>query len=201
MGLVDELRLNIGAGATYIPDFRNIDIDPRAEIQVDLGREQLPFEDSSVSLIFSHHTLEHVDDYLFALGEMHRVLEHDGTLLLGLPYVTLTEYNLVNPYHRRNFSEHSFAFFDPDLLKGSAVERNAILLRRAFLRFEYMPGFGRLPEQARVWCRRHLLNVVRSFDIGLAALKELARPVRTGQEREAEMRRLFDYCLAHRRKY
>ncbi len=201
MAPVDELRLNIGAGATYIPGFRNIDIHPRAEIQVDLGREQLPFQDNSVSLIFSHHTLEHVDDYLFALGEMHRVLQHDGTLLLGLPYVTLTEYNLVNPYHRHNFSEHSFAFFDPDLLKGSAVERNGILFRRAFLRFEYMPGFGRLPEPVRVWCRRHLLNVVRSFDIGLAALKEQARPVRTADEREAEMRRLFDDCLAQRRRY
>jgi SAM-dependent methyltransferase len=198
---VDELRLNIGAGATYLPGFRNIDIDPRAEIQVDLGRELLPFEDDSVSLIFSYHTLEHVGDYLFALGEMHRVLVHDGTLLLGLPYVTLTEYNLVNPYHRHNFSEHSFDFFDPDLLKGSAVESNAILLRRAFLRFQYMSGFERLPERARVWCRRHLLNTVRSFDVGLAAIKEQARPVRTGQERELEMRRLFDECLADRRTY
>ena len=35
----------------------------------------------------------------------------------------------------------------------------------------------------------------------VAAIKEQARPVRTGREREAEMRRLFDDCLANRRSY
>src|SRR5437016_5004624 len=109
---MDDLRLNIGAGTTYIPGFKNIDIDSKAEIQLDLSKDRLPFDDDSVSLVFSYHTLEHVSEYLFALGEIHRVLGHNGALLLGLPYVSLTEYNLINPYHLRNFNEHSFAFFD-----------------------------------------------------------------------------------------
>ena len=41
------------------------------------------------------------------------MLVHDGVLLLSLPYVTLTENHMVNPFHHHNFSEHSFDFFDP----------------------------------------------------------------------------------------
>ena len=87
---------------------------------MDLGRDKLPFENDTVDLIFSYHTLEHIPDYLFALSEIHRVLKHGGLFLVGLPYVTLTEYHLVNPYHLHNFNEFSFDFFDAKRLKGSA---------------------------------------------------------------------------------
>jgi SAM-dependent methyltransferase len=196
------IRLNIGAGQTHIPGFCNIDLDPRAEIQLDLSVDRLPFDDGSVDLIFSYHTLEHVPDHLFALGEMHRVLKHDGTLLLGLPYVTLTEFNLVNPYHLHNFSEHSFDFFDPELLKGSADEQNGILFRRAWVRFHYLNRLTRLvPEPLRRWQRRHMLNIVRMFDVGAVALKNGSSAVDVGPARQREMQETFDECLRSRRRY
>src|SRR4051794_35048583 len=92
-----QIALNIGSSQTYIPGFTNIDISTKADISLDLSKDRLPFEDSSVDLIFSYHTLEHVPDYLFSLSEIHRVLKHRGRFLLGVPYVTLTEYNLINP--------------------------------------------------------------------------------------------------------
>ncbi len=193
-----EIRVNIGAGQTYLPGFVNVDISSRADISVDLGREPLPFPDNSVSLIFSYHTLEHIDDYLFALSEIHRVLRHGGRLLLGLPYVTLTEYHLVNPYHRHNFNEYSFDFFDPDSLKNSAAETNAIRFSHVYHRFHYMGGFKYLPSPLRSWCRRHLFNVVREIEFGLAAVKtDEALPIVERVEWEAE----FQACLAKRRQY
>ena len=103
-----EIRLNVGAGETFIPGFTNVDIVPWADVTLDLNVDKLPFEDNSVDLVFTYHCLEHLDNYLFALGELHRVLKHCGRLLVGVPYVTLTQYNLVNPYHRQNFNEYSF---------------------------------------------------------------------------------------------
>jgi predicted SAM-dependent methyltransferase len=122
------LCLNIGAGRTYIPNFVNVDIDPKADVCVDLSKDRLPFEDNSVDLIFSYHAMEHIPDYLFALSEIYRVLKHGGRFLVGLPYVSLTEYHLVNPYHLHNFNEYSFDFFDPEKLKGSAAEQNSIFI-------------------------------------------------------------------------
>ncbi|HTU79319.1 MAG TPA: methyltransferase domain-containing protein [Solirubrobacteraceae bacterium] len=180
-------QLNIGAGHTYIPGFVNIDISERADVTLDLSIDRLPFADDSVSTIISVWTLEHIPNYLFALSELHRVLRHDGALLLKLPYVTLTESHLINPYHLHNFSERSFDFFDPLRLKGSAAEEQEIAFRKAFVNYTYMGYFGALPAAMRVWARRHLLNVVRQFDIGLVALKDPERPVDVGPARAREL--------------
>ncbi|HEX5223502.1 MAG TPA: methyltransferase domain-containing protein [Solirubrobacteraceae bacterium] len=187
--MADPVQLNLGAAKTFIPGFVNIDIHERAEVSLDLGTERLPFDSDSVSTVVSHHTLEHVPDYLFALSEIHRVLEHDGVLLLSLPYATLTEHHMVNPYHHHNFNEHSFDFFDPDALQGSAAEDGELSFRRVLVRFTYMGAFGILPRPLRRWSRRHLLNVVRQFDIALVAIKDPARPVETGPERARELER------------
>jgi len=198
---MNELRLNIGAGHTYIPGFTNVDVSDQAEIQVDLGRESLPFETDSVDLVFSYHTLEHIDDYLFALGEIHRVLRNGGRFLLGVPYVTLTEYNLINPYHRQNFNEYSFDFFNPARLKGTAAEKNPILFRKIFHRFHYIGAFHLVPPPFRSWCRRHLFNVVRKIDFGLIAIKQPDPPTPQGPELRDEMMREFRACFEARQPY
>ena len=166
------IKLNIGAGHTYIPGFINIDISERADLALDLNKESLPFENNSVDLVFSYHTLEHIEKYLFALSEIYRVLKHGGVFLLGVPYVTLTEYHLVNPYHRQNFNEFSFDFFDPIKLKGSASEENSILFTKVCHRFHYIRFFNLVPFPIRGWCRRHLFNVVRKIDFCLIAVKD-----------------------------
>ena len=193
-----EIRLNIGAGQTFIPGYINIDISKKADIALDLGKDSLPFEDDSVDLIFSYQTFEHIPDYFFVLSEIHRVLKHGGCFLVGLPYVTLTEYHLVNPYHLHNFNEFSFDFFDVKL-KGSAAEENPILFSKVFHRFHYIGVFKLFPPPFRSWFRRHLFNVVREIDFGLIAIKcpDNAIPLNCKQT----MTRQFDDCLCSRVAY
>lgn len=197
----EPLKLNIGAGKTYIPGFVNIDIDEKADVALDLGTDPLPFPDDSVEEVVSRHTLEHVSDYLFALGEIYRVMRHDGELLLSLPYVTRTEHHLVNPYHLHNFSELSFDFFDPGALKGSAAEESETTFRKAFVRFTYNGYFGLAPRPLRVWARKHLFNVVLQFDIGLVAIKDPSRPVDVGPARARAMEARLDELRWARRHY
>jgi SAM-dependent methyltransferase len=198
MEVAGKICLNVGAGKTYIPGFRNIDLSERAEISLDIGKEKLPFDDNCVDLVFSYHTLEHVADYLLALSELHRVLKHGGALLVGVPYVTLTTYHLVNPFHLHNFNEHSFDFFDSKKLKGSAAEDSHIQFRKHFHRFHYIAAFRRLPEPLRSWCRRHLFNVVRAIDFGLIAVKNPLEPTHVDKR---ELTKLFDDCLRARVAY
>jgi SAM-dependent methyltransferase len=192
---MEGIKLNLGASKTRIPGFVNIDISDRADVSLDLGRDRLPFETNSVDLVFSYHTLEHVSDYLFALSEIHRVLKHGGSFLVGVPYLTLTKYNLVNPYHRHHFNEFSFDFFDPSLMKGSAGETDSILFQKVFYRFHYTRWFSDLPVPWQNWCRRHLLNVVRKIDFGLLAVKDPTRPPTAS---EPILVAEFDDCLARR---
>ncbi len=201
MKVTNEIKLNIGAGRTYIPGFKNIDISGKADVTLDLGKDKLPFEDNSIDLVFSYHTLEHIPDYLFALSEIHRVLRHGGHFLVGLPYVTLSEVHLVNPYHFHNFNEFSFDFFDVEKMKGSAAEENPILFRKIFHRFHYIGIFSLLPPPFRLWCRRHLFNVVRKIDYGLLAIKEPADAVSVSSCDKQNLERQFDECLNSRIAY
>lgn len=190
------MKVNIGAGRTYVPGFVNVDIVPWADVSVDLESEPLPFEDGSVQLIFSGSTLEHLSNYLGVMAELHRVLVDGGWLLLSLPYLTLTEYNLVNPYHKhRGFTEHSFAFFDPKRLKGSAVERGHVVFSEVFHRFHYLPEFEDEPESVREWSRRHLFNVVQTIDFGLV------KGARSDEVNAEQMREEMNRVMCSRVRY
>jgi len=197
MNQTTHLRLNIGAGQSYIPGYQNIDISQRADITLDLGKDKLPFDNDSVDLVFSYHTLEHVSNYVFALSEIHRVLKHGGHFLVGLPYVTSTEFHLVNPYHLHNFNEYSFDFFD--YMKGSAAEENPILFKKVFHRFHYRRPFKLMPSPLQTVCRRHLLNVVRKIDFGLIAVKDPNDAAFSDDKKMLEQQ--FDACMSSRLHY
>ncbi len=79
----NRVQVNIDAGLATIPDFINIDVSGKGELNLDVGKEKLPFDDDSVDLIFSYHALEHVPDYLSAVSEIHRVLKHGEHLKGG----------------------------------------------------------------------------------------------------------------------
>ncbi|MDB2643649.1 class I SAM-dependent methyltransferase [Luminiphilus sp.] len=166
--LADLVFVNIGAGITRIDGAVNIDISPKADVSLTLGVDPLPFDDESVDLIYSDHTIEHVENYLSLMGEISRVLKKGGCLLVGVPYVTLTKYHLVNPYHLHNFNEYSFDFFDPTKLRGSAAEDQAIDLRRLNHCYGYLGVFRFIPIFRSIF-RHYLFNIVR--DIKFAVVK------------------------------
>jgi SAM-dependent methyltransferase len=191
-----DLRLHIGSGRTRLPGFINIDVIDDSDMRCDLDRERLPFADNSVDCIFSYHALEHFDNYLFVLGEFWRVLRHKGRMLIGVPYVTLTEYNLVNPYHKNHFSEYSFDFFDPDKLKGSANENNPIIFKKIWHRFHYLPEYKSCSEDELAYARRHLFNVVQKIDFGIYAIKPPATSIKFETDAEETLRAEFDAYLS-----
>ena len=136
----------------------------------------------------SHHTLEHVPDYLFALGEIHqRARATTASCCCPFPTRRSPSTTSINPYHHHNFTERSFDFFDPLLLKGSAAEDGDTAFGRWLVRFTYMGAFGVLPRPLRAGSRRHLLNVVRQFDVALVAIKDPDRPVDVGPARAREL--------------
>ena len=66
-------------------ELKIVKTDLHAERGVDLLSDvaQLPFADQSVSLIWCHHVLEQVPDDQAAMGELLRVLEADGELIIS----------------------------------------------------------------------------------------------------------------------
>jgi SAM-dependent methyltransferase len=194
------LKLHIGCGNTALDGFVNIDILPGCDISLDLNKDRLPFDDNSADVVFSHHALEHFDNYLFALEEIWRVLRHGGRFLLQVPYVTLTEYNLVNPYHKNYFNEFSFDFFEVGKLKGSANEASRVLFKKVFHRFHYMPEFADKAEPELTFCRRHYFNVVRAIDFGLYAIKPPLTMIEVPKDAEASAKKEMEECYKSRKR-
>lgn len=51
--------------------------------------ENLPFKDGSFDVVYSSHMLEHTSDYAKSISEMHRVLQPNGVLIMGVPTATM----------------------------------------------------------------------------------------------------------------
>jgi ubiquinone/menaquinone biosynthesis C-methylase UbiE len=104
--------VDIGTGAGYIAQGlannskKVISVDVTDERKVKKGYkfvlvkdERLPFDDNSIDIIISNHVIEHVQDQLLHIQEMHRVLKKGGIIYLATP----NKYWLTDPHYRLLF--------------------------------------------------------------------------------------------------
>lgn len=82
----DSLKLNIGCGKAKFPGWVNVDIEPGADLVVDV-RKGLPFDDESVHFIYNEHFLEHLtfEEGEKVLREFWRCLKKEGVLRIAMP--------------------------------------------------------------------------------------------------------------------
>lgn len=87
----DSLKLNIGCGNVKFPDWVNIDIEPGADLVVDV-RDGLPLNDNSANFIYNEHFIEHLklEDGEKSIKEFYRVLEKGGVLRIATPDLDYT---------------------------------------------------------------------------------------------------------------
>src|SRR5437899_11286021 len=81
-------RLNIGCGENLRPGWLNIDLDPRADLRLDI-RRPLPFREGSFAEIYSEPVLEHLaypGEVEEVLRDERRVLEAGGTVPVRLAH-------------------------------------------------------------------------------------------------------------------
>ena len=83
------MKINIGSGYTKFDGYINIDNDPNSQPDhlVDLEKDRLPFEDSTVERVIAHHILEHLGDgYFHLLRELYRVCKDKAIIDIVVPY-------------------------------------------------------------------------------------------------------------------
>lgn len=99
------VALDFGCGDRKLPGARGMDILPLSAVDVvhDVNKHPWPFADNSFDLVFGNHVLEHVDDVLGTLGEIHRVTKPGGRVVVQVPYFRCTD-AFNDPTH-----EHFFA--------------------------------------------------------------------------------------------
>lgn len=83
-----HLQIELGCGQNKRSGFIGIDYQdlPGVDIALDLNREKLPFEDDTVSYVYSSHAFEHIQNYHLVLQEIFRVCTHMATVEIWTPY-------------------------------------------------------------------------------------------------------------------
>jgi SAM-dependent methyltransferase len=83
-----HVRVHLGPGVDkYLDGWINVDahkLTGKCDVWADL-RNKLPFPDSSIDAIYSHHMIEHLPDLEFHWREIHRCLKPGGTFRIAGP--------------------------------------------------------------------------------------------------------------------
>ena len=76
-----------GPSAAWLPGRICLDIDPRGLRPGDVcaSADRLPFADATFDVVSAFDVVEHFDDHVGMLTELHRVTRPGGTLLLSVP--------------------------------------------------------------------------------------------------------------------
>jgi SAM-dependent methyltransferase len=109
------LRLNLGCGRACLPGWVNVDAValPGVDVVADLARcrtQRLPFADDSVDELLLSHVLEHIDDTLALMQELHRIACAGALALVRCPYGGSDDAD-EDPTHRHRFFLNSFGYF------------------------------------------------------------------------------------------
>lgn len=128
-------RLNLGCGKDIRKDFVNLDVAklPGVDVVHDVSRTPWPFKESEFDEILCRHILEHFDDMMPVLEELHRITKPDGRITIQVPYFA-SPGAFADPTHKRFFTYQTFRYFQPgDNLEHYTKARFRILELR--LRF------------------------------------------------------------------
>jgi predicted SAM-dependent methyltransferase len=87
-----NLKLNIGCGRIKFPGWVNIDLEPTADLIIDVNKG-LPFRENTAGFIYNEHFIEHLEyvEGEKAIKEFYRVLKEGGILRIATPdleYIT-----------------------------------------------------------------------------------------------------------------
>ncbi len=109
------MKLNLGAGNDIKSGYVNHDLVALNGIDVvhDLNVYPWPMESQSFDEVIAFDLLEHLDDFMKAMEEIHRIMKPGGILKIRVPYWN-SWCTHSDPTHRRGFHELRFHFFDPN---------------------------------------------------------------------------------------
>jgi len=107
------LELGCGQKKRYAHSL-TVDVNPRsrADIIHDLNCFPYPFEADSFDWVIAEHVLEHLDDLIRVVEEVHRICRPAGRFLVEVPHFSSNDF-FTDPTHRHAFSTRSFDYFVP----------------------------------------------------------------------------------------
>ncbi|MFA6519698.1 MAG: class I SAM-dependent methyltransferase [Candidatus Paceibacterota bacterium] len=110
--LGEYTALELGCGDRKLPGAVGIDIlkFPSVDIVHDLSIFPWPIQNARFDLVFANHLLEHANDVVRTMEEIHRVLKPGGRAVIQVPYFRSTD-AYGDPTHKHFFTSKTLDFF------------------------------------------------------------------------------------------
>lgn len=104
--------LDIGCGINKAAGAIGIDSNPnsKADIIHDLNKFPYPFSDNTFDKIYCIDVLEHLDDLIKVIEEIHRISKPGAEIIIRVPHFSST-HAYGDPTHKRFFNTQSFDYF------------------------------------------------------------------------------------------
>ena len=180
------VRLNLGCGRDIREGFKNIDsMDlPGVDLVFDFEKcdteYHLPFGDNSVDEMLLSHTLEHIQDSLGLMQELHRIAKPGMLLTVRTPYGSSDDAD-EDPTHVRRYFIGSWGYFSqPFFWKADynfrgdwAVEKLTLIVSKVFIDMK--------PEALLLKVMRER-NMVKEMIVILRAVKPIRPPLKELQQ-------------------
>ncbi len=170
------LRLDLGCGRR--PRAEHFGVDwiemPGVDVVTNLNEPLSELPDNSVEQIYTHHTFEHVENFLPLLKEIHRVVVPNGRIEVITPHFS-NPYGFSDPTHVRFFGLYTFFYFADEgdqprrkvptfyLPERFTVESVKVTLMPTFFLVKpvrrllgrvFNSSINMLDRYERSWCRR-----------------------------------------------
>jgi SAM-dependent methyltransferase len=104
--------LNLGSGKKRFPDAVNLDLvpDTQPDIVWDLNQFPWPLPDNHFERVHAYDVLEHLENTLLVMQEIHRVCAPGALIEITVPHFSSGN-AFTDPTHRHYFSLFSFHYF------------------------------------------------------------------------------------------
>jgi SAM-dependent methyltransferase len=110
--ILNENKLNLGCGKNIRSGYVNIDIKKIKGVDLicDLEKICYPFKDNIFHEIYCNNILEHLDDLVNVMEELHRISRYGARIIIKVPHFTC-QYAFADPTHKHYFTYESFDYF------------------------------------------------------------------------------------------
>ena len=119
--------LDVGCGNQKRPHAIGVDCNPNtsADIIHDLNVFPYPFEDSVFDEIYADNVMEHLDNVIRVMEELHRISQPNGRIKVIVPYFR-SQWACIDPTHKHYFTADSFNYFDPSHMMHTRYNYSAV---------------------------------------------------------------------------
>ncbi|MBU1863271.1 MAG: class I SAM-dependent methyltransferase [Candidatus Omnitrophica bacterium] len=129
-----EKILDVACGAVKHAGATGIDIAvaPGVDVVHDLGVFPWPLDDNAFDRILCRNCMEHLDDIVRTMEEIHRIAKPDGILEIWTPHFAHPN-SFRDPTHKRHFTFGTFDYFTGGVLYPIYTDRKFEMIERKLM--------------------------------------------------------------------